>query len=98
MMVRCSVGVTTPMDNWVMEGLRLRIALSFSIESDLLLMEIEVGLFHSCSLFDSGEVACWGDNSYGQLGDGTQTAHSTPEVIILSTNATSIQSATGTPV
>ena len=53
-------------------------------------MEIEVGLFHSCGLFDSGEVACWGDNSHGQLGDGTQVAHPTPEVIILSTNATSI--------
>ena len=61
-----------------------------SLGSDQLLMEIEVGLFHSCGLFDSGEVACWGDNSNGQLGDGTQTAHSTPEVIILSTNATSI--------
>ena len=61
-----------------------------SLSSDLLLMEIEVGLFHSCGLFDSGEVACWGDNSNGQLGDGTQIAHSTPEVIMLSTNATSI--------
>ena len=61
-----------------------------ALSPDLLLMEVEVGLFHSCGLFDSGEVACWGDNSYGQLGDGTQTAHSTPEVIILSTNATSI--------
>ena len=64
--------------------------LASALSPDLLLMEIEVGLFHSCGLFDSGEVACWGDNSYGQLGDGTQTAHSTPEVIILSTNATSI--------
>ena len=61
-----------------------------ALSSDLLLMEIEVGLFHSCGLFDSGEVACWGDNSHGQLGDGTEVAHSTPEVIILSTNATSI--------
>ena len=37
-----------------------------SLSSEQLLMEIEVGLFHSCGLFDSGEVACWGDNSYGQ--------------------------------
>ena len=66
------------------------VPLPLALSSDLLLMEIEVGLFHSCGLFDSGEVACWGDNSHGQLGDGTEVGHSTPEVIILSTNATSV--------
>lgn len=33
--------------------------------------DIQVGLFHSCALFDSGEMSCWGDNAYGQIGDGT---------------------------
>ena len=60
------------------------------LSSDQLIMQIGVGLFHSCGLFDSGELACWGDNSFGQLGDGTQISHSSPEIITLGTNATSL--------
>src|SRR5829696_8362788 len=29
----------------------------------------------------AGHVATWGDNAYGQLGDGTKTAHRTPKQI-----------------
>jgi alpha-tubulin suppressor-like RCC1 family protein len=29
----------------------------------------------------SGEVACWGDNDHGQLGDGTVLAHAHPEPV-----------------
>ena len=33
--------------------------------------ELALGRTHSCALRDSGAVYCWGDNLYGQLGDGS---------------------------
>lgn len=33
-------------------------------------VQIGAGEFHSCAMRRNGSLACWGDNSYGQLGDG----------------------------
>jgi hypothetical protein len=33
---------------------------------------------HSCVLDVTGAVSCWGTNAYGQLGDSTIVAHTTP--------------------
>jgi len=42
---------------------------------------LAVGKFHTCVVMEAsrgGGVKCWGNNTYGQLGDGTTTSQSTP--------------------
>jgi alpha-tubulin suppressor-like RCC1 family protein len=39
------------------------------------------GTNHSCALSSDGDVLCWGQNSYGQLGDGTTGNHLVPTAI-----------------
>ena len=39
---------------------------------------VATGLHHSCALTTAGGVDCWGDNLYGQMGDGTAGHRSTP--------------------
>jgi alpha-tubulin suppressor-like RCC1 family protein len=54
---------------------------------------IGAGFRHSCAVLASGAVKCWGDNSSGQLGNGTLTASPTP--IDVSTIATATAIAVG---
>lgn len=39
---------------------------------------LTAGAEHSCALLANGTVRCWGENSYGQLGDGTTTHFGLP--------------------
>jgi len=39
---------------------------------------VSAGIVHSCGVTPDGRVWCWGDNSYGELGDGTTSGWTTP--------------------
>jgi len=39
---------------------------------------IETGTLHTCVVTTSGGVKCWGDNTYGQLGDASTTDRTSP--------------------
>jgi hypothetical protein len=42
---------------------------------------ISSGVLNGCALKPDGSAACWGDNQYGQLGDGTLTTSATPVTV-----------------
>src|SRR5215208_7920867 len=53
-------------------------------------VSISVGATHACTLLNNGHVMCWGDNSAGQLGDGTYIKHSTATEVLRLTDIISI--------
>ena len=42
---------------------------------------LHVGSGSTCAIYVFGNVKCWGDNVYGQLGDGTYTNRDTPVAV-----------------
>lgn len=49
--------------------------------------DIAAGTGHTCAALDDGTVACWGDNSSGQLGDGTKTPSLVPSPVVTSASS-----------
>ncbi|MFZ9596546.1 MAG: RCC1 domain-containing protein [Bdellovibrionia bacterium] len=40
--------------------------------------EVNLGETHTCGLTTNGELLCWGDNTYSQIGDGSNTQKKLP--------------------
>ena len=57
--------------------------------------QVAAGYSHTCALLKTGQVACWGYNVQGQLGDGTIVSHATPSLAIGVKNAISISAGYG---
>ncbi|OBS51711.1 hypothetical protein A8B73_14895 [Methylosinus sp. 3S-1] len=48
---------------------------------------VAAGGSHTCALTSAGAVQCWGQNFFGQIGDGTNTHRSTPTPVLRLTPA-----------
>lgn len=53
-------------------------------------VSVSSGWAHTCGVAPDGAAYCWGDNSSGQLGDGTTTASTTPVLVSGGLNFASI--------
>ena len=49
--------------------------------------QIAAGEHHACALFSDGGVRCWGNDAYGQLGDGASVVQSKPIAPLLTSKA-----------
>jgi alpha-tubulin suppressor-like RCC1 family protein len=65
-----------------------------SFGSNNISTKMSTGDLHTCAVINSGEMKCWGSNSSGRLGDGTNTDRMTPTKVSL--QQTFIDVATGT--
>ena len=59
---------------------------------------ISTGQYHTCAILDDGSVSCWGDNSSGQLGDGTSNnnRYTPTQTSSLGTGRTAVAISSGT--
>jgi alpha-tubulin suppressor-like RCC1 family protein len=52
--------------------------------------QVAVGSAFACAVVPPGTVFCWGDNSLGELGDGTGVSSAVPSIVSFTSTATAI--------
>ncbi len=43
--------------------------------------QVSTGMWHTCAIYDQGNLFCWGRNYYGQLGFSTEGSQNTPRPV-----------------
>jgi len=66
-----------------------------SLPSGRTAVSISAGRRDTCAFLDNASLYCWGDNTYGQLGDGTTTDSSTPVAVSLPSGQTAVSVSAG---
>jgi hypothetical protein len=59
------------------------------------LVQVAAGATHTCARRESGGVACWGSNLYGELGDGTRATRYAPVTVLGLEDAVSLSAGFG---
>src|SRR3989441_6972352 len=54
---------------------------AFDITLPLTFAAVSAGDYHTCGVTTAGTAYCWGDNTYGELGDGTRTDRTSPAAV-----------------
>lgn len=59
-------------------------------------VSVSAGYNHTCAITANGNLYCWGDNTYGQLGTGDNTNQSTPTLVTEISNVVSVSTGNST--
>jgi len=62
----------------VLRGGRISCTSSYGVFDIAGASAVGVGGSHACALLNDGSIKCWGDNTYGQLGDDARYGSNTP--------------------
>ena len=64
---------------------------SFILNGSEIIVSVELGAFHSAAITSSGRIFLWGNNYYGQIGDGTIANRNIPTEITSRFNLTEME-------
>ena len=67
----------------------------FSADSIYTNTTIAAGTYNGCAILENESMVCWGDNEYGQLGDGTTTGSVVPVYVNVAANETPVEVTVG---